>query len=81
MATFGIVACDTGTDPGETNTERSDIRDEGEMVGDEGDLDTRYDERDTMEQHYEQTEEGSAVHAGDGTGEGEGRDDVQEQDQ
>lgn len=80
VATFGISACNTGTDPGETNTERSRIRDEGSMVGDENENEAEA-ERDTMEQYYERTEEGSAVHAGDGKGEGTGREEVQKKDQ
>lgn len=80
-ATFGMAACSTGTDPGETNTERSDIRDEGEMVGEEGDLNSNEAARDSMEQYYENNEEGSAVHAGDGTGDGVDREDVQEEQQ
>ncbi len=80
VATFGLAACDTGTSPGETNVERSDHVDEGSIVGD-NDENRVEAERDTMEQPYERAEEGSAVHAGDGTGEGTERDDVKKEDQ
>ncbi|OKL39000.1 hypothetical protein [Pontibacter flavimaris] len=78
VAAFGLSACDTGTQPGDTNVERSDHHEEGSMVGDDT-KDQTEAERDTMEQYYERTEEGSAVHAGDGKSDGTDRDDVKEQ--
>lgn len=79
IATFGLAACDTGTDPGEVNVERSDIKEEGSMIGDEPGNTTRYsDTADLEEKYYEnENKEGSAVHAGDGKGEGVERDEVQ----
>lgn len=79
IATFGLAACDTGTEPGEVNVERSDIKEEGSMIGDEPGNTTRYsDTADLEDKYYErENEEGSAVHAGDGTGEGVERDEVQ----
>ncbi len=80
MVSFGMVACSTGTDPGEVNTERSDIKEEGSMVGrEEGEDYTKKAEQDSLEQPYERAEEGSAVHAGDGQRDGVDREDVQEQ--
>ncbi|SFG92338.1 hypothetical protein SAMN05421739_104351 [Pontibacter chinhatensis] len=78
VATFGFSACDTGTQPGDTNVEDSEHHDEGSMVGSEA-KDENEAERDSMEQHYERTEKGSAVHAGDGKSDGTDRDDVNDQ--
>ena len=80
VSAFGISACDTGTQPGDTNVERSDHHEEGSMV-DGGAKDQNEAERDSMEQHYERTEEGSAVHAGNGKGEGTDREGVKKKDQ
>lgn len=76
IAVFGLASCDTGTEPGEVNVERSDIKDEGEMIGDEPGNTTRYSDTTDLEDKYYEREdaEGSAVHAGDGTGEGVERD-------
>ncbi|ARS37364.1 hypothetical protein [Pontibacter actiniarum] len=49
----GLTACDKGTRPGETNVERSDIKDAGEMIGEEGDQDTRYEDTDSLEKYYD----------------------------
>ncbi|AKD03113.1 hypothetical protein POKO110462_05045 [Pontibacter korlensis] len=73
MATFSIAACNTGTDPGDTDTERGDIKRPGSMVNQDED-DQVQAERDSMEQHYDHADhekhddnrKGSAVHAGDG---------------
>ncbi|WP_147294194.1 hypothetical protein [Pontibacter diazotrophicus] len=85
IATFGLAACDTGTDPGEVNTERSDIREEGSMVGGENEGASRYDTAGAdMERHYDHAdhenhngERTGAVHAGDGKDSVIQRDDVQ----
>lgn len=75
MGAITISGCNTGTDPGETNTERSDIEEEGSM--DEGYTSEDYPaDADTadMERYYKDAE--GAVHAGDGKGGGVERDDV-----
>jgi hypothetical protein len=81
MATFGLASCNEGTEPGETNVERSGIREEGSMVGDEENANTTLhsDTTDLEEQHYgdDNNREGSAVHSGDGKGGGVERDDVE----
>lgn len=85
IATFGLAACDTGTSPGETNVERSDIKKEGSMVGDDNEGVTRYDTANAdMGEHYDHADhenhdqnKAGAVHAGDGQGGGVERDDVQ----
>lgn len=81
FAMVGLGACNTGTDPGETNTERSRIRDEGEMVeGSSDDPMGRYTDTTEMEDHYDHTKnknkKASAVHAGDGKKDGVDREDV-----
>ena len=70
FATFGMAACDKNTEPGETNVERSDIVEEGEIIDQESayyrdttDLEKYYDHAD-HETHEDS--EGGAVHAGDG---------------
>lgn len=85
IATFGLAACDKGTEPGETNVERSDIREEGSMIGEEGEGLSRYDTANAdMERHYDHADHENhnggktgAVHAGDGKKTGIERDDVQ----
>jgi hypothetical protein len=83
MATFGLASCNEGTEPGETNVERSGIREEGSMVGDEeGENSTLHSDTTDLEEKYYGDEdasnrEGSAVHAGDGKGGGVERDDVE----
>lgn len=68
---FGFTSCDTGTSPGETNVERSEIREEGAMVVPDGDR-TKADQ-DSLEKYYDHADHenhdnnsGGAVHAGDG---------------
>lgn len=85
IATFGLAACDKGTEPGETNVERSDIREEGSMIGEEGENISRYDTANvSMEEHYDHADhedhdggDAGAVLSGDGTDTGIERDDVQ----
>jgi len=80
-----LVGCDIGTRPGETNVERSEIVDEGELISDE-DTVNRYSDTANLEKYYDHADhenhgdnkEGSAVHAGDGKGEGVERDDLQD---
>lgn len=83
----GLTSCDTGTSPGETNVERSDIRDEGEMVGEEGEQPARYDEADSLESHYDHadhenhddnTNKALGDGAYDGKGDGVKRDEVKQ---
>jgi predicted small secreted protein len=72
---FTITACNTGTDAGETNTERSDIEKEGSM--NEGyTSEENQSNADTLdpERHYDDAE--GAVHAGDGKTDGVDREDV-----
>ncbi|MDX5422297.1 MAG: hypothetical protein LPK07_01935 [Hymenobacteraceae bacterium] len=80
---FGLSACDKGTEPGETNVERSDIRDEGELIERE---DVQYGEADSLEEHYdhadhEDHEDNTNKAIGDGAYDGKGdgiqRDEVQ----
>jgi len=61
---MGLASCDTGTSPGETNVERSDVEDASEMnTGYNTDADTSSN----MEDHYDHADSaGGAVHAGDG---------------
>jgi len=85
IATFGLAACDTGTEPGQINTERSDIKEEGSIVGGQTDDTTRYSDTTNLEKYYEHADhenhdnnaEGTAVHAGDGKSNGIERDEVQ----
>ncbi|WP_299822693.1 hypothetical protein [uncultured Pontibacter sp.] len=80
FTTMGLSACNTGTDPGETNTERSGIREEGSMVEDNSDNTMeQYSDTTDMEDHYDHTEsgkQGGAVHDGTGKEGGVERDDV-----
>ncbi|GAB3541079.1 hypothetical protein GCM10027443_39900 [Pontibacter brevis] len=84
ITTFSLAACDTGTNPGETNVERSDVRKEGAMIGDENEGVSRYDTAHAdMERHYDHADHENhgdnktgAVHAGDGKGSGVERDEV-----
>lgn len=47
---FAFTSCDTGTSPGETNVERSDIKEEGSMIeSDEKEM----SEQDKLEKHYD----------------------------
>ena len=61
---IGLASCDTGTSPGETNVERSDVKEASEMnTGHDTDSDTSSN----MEDHYDHADSaGGAVHAGDG---------------
>lgn len=64
VSIFGLASCNEGTEPGETNTERSGIREADEMnTGHNPDTDTTQN----LERYYEHTDSaGGAVHAGDG---------------
>lgn len=85
FALVGLGACNTGTEPGETNVERSGIKDEGSMVGkdvdmasqtgDTTDLERHYDHAD-HENHKDNTNKVIGDGAYDGKGEGVQRDDV-----
>ncbi|WP_162051603.1 hypothetical protein [Pontibacter pamirensis] len=87
IATFGLAACDKGTEPGETNVGRGDIVEEGSLVGEEGENISRYDTANaSMEEHYDHAdhenhdvneEEGYGDGAYDGPGDGIDRGDVQ----
>lgn len=68
----GLSACNTGTEPGETNVERSEIREEGSMTADDpATTENRDITQDTLEEkYYDGNDSGSAVHAGDGQGNG-----------
>ncbi len=79
LASFGLASCDTGTEPGNVNIERSDIKEEGSMIGEEGENTTRYSDTTDLEDKYydRENKEGSAVHAGDGKGNVKERDEVQ----
>ena len=68
-----ITACNTGTDPGETNTERSDIEKEGSM-NDGYNSGANATDTTNMAEPYEDAE--GAVHAGDGKSDGVDREDV-----
>ncbi|TPE44860.1 hypothetical protein [Pontibacter mangrovi] len=89
MISFGMVSCNTGTDPGDTNVDRGEIHDEGSMVGrEEGEDYTKAkSEQDSMEQHYDHADhqnhdDNTGKVLGDGAYDGEGngaeRDDVQQ---
>ncbi|GAB3826995.1 hypothetical protein [Pontibacter rugosus] len=86
MATLSMASCNKGTEPGETNVERSGIVEEGSLVG--SDEDKSNVERDTLvgESHYdhadhEEHEDNNAKVLGDGAYDGKGngveRDEVQ----
>ncbi len=74
-----ITSCNTGTDPGETNTERGDIDEEGSM-NDGYTSEDHPTDSDTanMERHYEDAE--GAVHEGTGKKGGVERDEVDNKD-
>ncbi|MFD2512893.1 hypothetical protein ACFSRY_03380 [Pontibacter locisalis] len=85
FAIFGFTACDKGTEPGETNVERSEIRDEGELIGEEEDA-SRYSDTSSLESHYDHADhedhddnkrEALGDGAYDGKGDGIERDEVQ----
>ncbi|WP_439881289.1 hypothetical protein ACSX1A_19375 [Pontibacter sp. MBLB2868] len=85
VATIGFSACDKGTEPGETNVERSEIKDAGELVGDDDEtkrtsdttnLEKYYDDAD-HENHEDNTDEAIGDGAYDGKGDGVNRDEVQ----
>lgn len=76
VAAWGMAACSTGTDPGETNVDRGEIHEEGSMVGDTDENEVEA-ERDTMEQYYdsadhENHEDNTGKVIGDGAYDGEG---------
>ncbi|RAU83907.1 hypothetical protein [Pontibacter arcticus] len=72
VAFTGLTSCNTGTEPGETNTERSDLEEEGSMTVDDPATNNNTDvTQDTLEsKYYDGNDSGSAVHAGDGQGNG-----------
>ena len=85
VASFGFTACDKGTEPGETNVERSEIKDEGELVGDEEEV-NRYSDTTNLEKYYDDADhenhddndrEAIGDGAYDGKGDGIERDEVQ----
>ena len=83
IATFGLAACDKNTEPGEVNVERSDIREEGEIIDqnnayytDTTDLERHYDHAD-HENHDDNSEKVIGDGAYDGEGNGIERDEVQ----
>ena len=73
---FTITACNKGTEPGETETERGEIVEEGSL--DQGYTSDEYpvdeDTVDLEEKYYDDAE--GAVHAGDGKDGGVERDEV-----
>lgn len=87
MASFlvlGLGSCSKGTEPGETNVERSEIRDEGELVSEDNDAahdtlsgESHYDHAD-HENHDDNTNEVIGDGAYDGKGDGVQRDEVQQ---
>ncbi|MEJ8801037.1 hypothetical protein [Pontibacter sp. H249] len=85
FAMVGFGACSTGTDPGEINTERSDIKEEGSLVEKDDDPMSEYQDTTDMESHYDHADhenhddnKAKAIGDGayDGKGEGVKRDDV-----
>ncbi|MBW7465778.1 hypothetical protein ABID22_001838 [Pontibacter aydingkolensis] len=84
----GLSSCSTGTDPGEINTERSDIKEEGSMIEKDDDPMSEYRDTTDMESHYdhadhENHDDNRARAIGDGAYDGKGkgvkRDDVKKQ--
>ncbi|WP_144266314.1 hypothetical protein [Pontibacter ummariensis] len=79
MIGLGLVSCNKGTEPGETNVGRGEIyEDEGSMVvpDDEG-YETRYEDTANLEKYYDHTdhenhEDNSNKSLGDGAYDGEG---------
>lgn len=85
VAGLGFTACDKGTEPGETNVERSEIKDAGEMVGEDEDV-NRYSDTTNAEKYYDDADhddhddnDGKVIGDGayDGKGNGIERDEVQ----
>jgi len=70
MSGITLVSCNSGTEPGDTNVERSDIKDAGEMVGDNDA--NRYS--DTTQQSLEEKyyEGRDTTQLGDGAYDGKG---------
>ena len=87
FTTFGMVACDKNTEPGETNVGRGDIREEGEIIDDNAGDVTRNEANEDPERFYNDADhenheenEGEEVlgdGAYDGKGDGLERDEVQ----
>ncbi|MBF9251858.1 hypothetical protein I2I11_00980 [Pontibacter sp. 172403-2] len=75
MSGAALVACNEGTEPGDTNVERGEIKDAGEMVG--GDDVTRYSDTTDLEEKYYNDSDTAALGDGayDGKGNGKERDD------
>ena len=81
----GLSSCDTGTDPGETNVERSDIREEGSMVEKDDDPMSEYRDTTDMESHYDHADhekhgDNKAKAIGDGAYDGKGKKGVERDD-
>ncbi|MFD2515964.1 hypothetical protein ACFSRY_18980 [Pontibacter locisalis] len=85
-ASFGLASCDKGTKPGETNVERSEIIEEGSLVGEEGESVNRYSDTANLEKYYDHADhedhsdnerEAWGDGAYDGKGDGLQRDEVQ----
>lgn len=78
----GLAACNKGTEPGETNVERSTLRETepqentyNQNTGDTANLEKYYDHAD-HENHDDNKNGGGAVHSGNGKTSGVERDDV-----
>ncbi|MCJ8166871.1 hypothetical protein MKJ04_18650 [Pontibacter sp. E15-1] len=83
LTTFGLASCSTGTEPGDVNIERSDIKDEGSMIGDEDNEATRDSDTTDLEEKYygdDRKNSGEAIGDGayDGKGDGKQRDEVKQ---
>jgi len=75
-----LVACNKGTEPGDTNVENGKIKDAGEMVG--ADDTNRYsDTTQSLEEKYYEGRDTTVLGEGayDGKGEGKERDDYEKQ--
>ncbi|WP_230407114.1 hypothetical protein [Pontibacter cellulosilyticus] len=84
FAMVGLGACDKGTEPGDTNTERSEIIDEGELVEENEDPMAPYTDTTDLEDHYdhadhEDHDDNKAKAIGDGAYDGK-KDGVQRDD-
>lgn len=78
FAIAGFSACSTGTDPGDTNTERGDIVKEGSLIeADNGDPMAPYRDSVKAEDHYDHADhkdhsDNKAKVIGDGAYDGKG---------
>jgi hypothetical protein len=84
LMAFGFTACDEGTKPGETNVERSDNLEPGELIGDDDDV-NRYSDTSNLEKYYDHADhedhkdnkrEAIGDGAYDGKGDGIKRDEI-----